>query len=94
MKVFTGKVISKKMLKTAIVAVERVVANPLYGKRVKRIKKYHVHDETDSKVGDTVIFAPSRPYSRLKKWKVIRVVDDRKDRSEENRRVGLKKRED
>lgn len=71
MKIFTGKVISNKMQKTATVAVERVVVHPLYKKRLKKIEKYHVHDETGVKVGQQVKFAASKPYSKLKKWKII-----------------------
>ena len=78
MKTFVGKVVAKKMLKTATVAVERVVTHPIYGKRFKRIKKYHVHDEMGTQVGDTVWFVPSRPYSHLKKWKIVRILTKEK----------------
>lgn len=78
MKVYKGKVISIKMQKTATVVVERIVAHPLYKKRYKRTKKYHVHDELGVKVGDAVIFAASRPYSKLKRWKIIEVEKDKR----------------
>ena len=74
MKIFTGKVIGKKMQKTATVAVGRIVAHPVYKKRIKLIKKYQVHDEVDTKVGQTVRFVASKPYSKLKKWKIVEVV--------------------
>lgn len=74
MKIFTGQVISTKMKKTATVAVERVFAHPVYKKRIKKIKKYHVHDDMGVKKGQIVKFVASRPYSRLKKWKIIEVV--------------------
>lgn len=74
MKIFTGKVISTKMAKTATVFVWRVVTHPVYKKRFKRSKKYHVHDELGVKVGDEVRFTASKPYSKLKKWKIIEVV--------------------
>ena len=74
MKIFTGRVISTKMAKTATVAVERIVKHPLYKKRLKRVKKYQVHDEIGAKLGQTVKFVASRPYSKLKKWKIIEVV--------------------
>ncbi|MGB6838749.1 MAG: 30S ribosomal protein S17 [Microgenomates group bacterium] len=74
MKIFTGRVTSVKMDKTATVAVERVAIHPVYKKRFKRIKKYHVHDELGTKVGDMVSFVATRPYSKLKKWKIIEVV--------------------
>lgn len=78
MKVFTGKVISCKLPKTAVVLVERVVLHKIYKKRFKRSKKYMVHDEVGVKEGDVVAFAPSRPYSKNKKWKIIKVVEANK----------------
>jgi small subunit ribosomal protein S17 len=77
MKIFTGKVISNKMTKTATVAVERIVAHPLYKKRIKTIKKYHVHDILGSKVGDIVRFIPSKPYSKLKRFKLVEIVSQK-----------------
>lgn len=74
MKIFTGKVVSIKMDKTATVEVTRVVVHPIYKKRFKRGKKYQVHNELKVKEGDTVRFAASRPYSKLKKWKIIEIV--------------------
>lgn len=74
MKVFTGKVISNKMSKTATVAVERIVVHPIYQKRSKVIRKYHVHDELGAKVGQTVKFVASRPISKLKKWTLTEIV--------------------
>lgn len=74
MKIFTGKVISKKMEKTATVAVERVVVHPVYKKRTKKIKKYQVHDEFEVSVGQIVKFTACKPFSRTKKWKIIDVV--------------------
>ena len=71
MKIFTGKVISKKMNKTATVLVERVVVHPVYKKRFKLAKKYHVHDELGTNVGDIVSFVASKQYSKMKKWKII-----------------------
>jgi len=71
MKIFKGVVISKKMEKTATVAVERVVTHPKYGKKMNRTKKYHVHDEKGTNVGDVVTFVASRPYSKLKKWVIF-----------------------
>jgi small subunit ribosomal protein S17 len=79
MKIFTGKVISKKMDKTATVAVESFMAHPVYKKRYKRLKKYHVHDELGSKVGQTVRFVASKPYSKLKKWKIIEILNNKSE---------------
>ena len=72
MKIFTGKVINKKMQKTATVEVERIVIHPLYGKRYKRAKKYQVHDEVGVNVGDTVNFVTCKPISKLKKWRIVK----------------------
>ena len=79
MKIFTGKVIATKMAKTATVAVERMVIHPLYKKRFKRVRKYQVHDEIGIKIGDKVKFSDSRPYSKTKKWKIMK-FGDRKER--------------
>ena len=62
------------MAKTATVAVERVVVHPLYKKRYKRVKRYHAHDELGVEVGDTVKFTASKPYSKLKRWKIVEIV--------------------
>jgi len=80
MRVFIGKVVSKKMAKTATVVVERVVAHPVYKKRMRRVKKYHVHDEMGTKVGDRVKFVDSKPFSKLKRWRIIEVVGKPKEK--------------
>lgn len=74
MKILKGKVISKKMKKTATIAVTRVAVHKVYKKRYRVTKKYHVHDELNTSVGDMVKFVASRPYSKLKKWKVLEKV--------------------
>lgn len=78
MKIFTGLVKSTKMDKTATVELTRIIAHPLYGKRLKRIKKYQVHDEMGAKMGQTVRFVATKPYSKSKKWKIIEIVDESK----------------
>ena len=78
MKIFSGVVVSKKMEKTAIVNVERVVIHPVYKKRIKRTQKYHVHDEMGTEVGEKVRFVASKPYSKTKKWKTIEIVGGKK----------------
>lgn len=70
MKIFTGTVVSTKMLKTSTVAVTRMVAHPVYKKRVKKTRKYQVHDEVGHKVGDTVMFTACAPFSKSKKWAI------------------------
>lgn len=87
MKVFTGKVISKKMQKTATVAVERVVIHPVYKKRIKKIKEYHVHDESGTEIGQVVRFAASKPFSKTKKWKIIKEVETIKGREKPERKI-------
>ena len=72
MKIFNGRVISTKNLKTAVVEVERVVTHPIYGKKMKRQRKYQVHDEIGVKVGDNVKFVETRPISKQKKWRIIK----------------------
>lgn len=72
MKIFTGKVVAKKMQKTATVEVERMVVHPLYGKRYKRAQKYQVHDEVGVKIGDNVKFVACKPISKSKKWRIFR----------------------
>lgn len=70
-----GKVMSDKMDKTVSVLIERRVKHPLYGKIIRRSKKYLAHDETNqAKIGDTVEIQEGRPISRNKSWSVTRVV--------------------
>ncbi|MEK7550652.1 MAG: 30S ribosomal protein S17 [Patescibacteria group bacterium] len=72
MKIFTGQVIALKNEKTATVSVARVTVHPLYKKRLRRLKKYQVHDEIETKIGDKVSFIASKPYSKTKKWRIIK----------------------
>jgi small subunit ribosomal protein S17 len=74
----TGTVVSDKMDKTVVVAVERQVRHSLYGKSQKKTSKFVAHNErNEAKVGDTVALAESRPLSRRKRWIVTRVVAKR-----------------
>ncbi len=71
-----GVVTSDKQEKTVTVSVERRFPHPLYGKQVKRTKKYHAHDETNQyRVGDTVRIVETRPLSRTKRWRVVELVE-------------------
>jgi small subunit ribosomal protein S17 len=72
MKAFRGVVLRKIGEKTAVVAVDSFVEHPVYKKRYMVRKKYHVHDIYSSKVGQKVQFVASKPYSRLKKWIIIK----------------------
>jgi small subunit ribosomal protein S17 len=76
----TGVVISDKMNKSVVVAVERQVRDPLYGKTQRRTSKFLAHNETnDVKAGDRVAIVESRPLSRRKRWVVTRVVEKAKE---------------
>ncbi len=71
-RVLTGLIVSDKGDKTVVVNVERKVKHPLYGKIIRRSKKYHAHDEANAyKQGETVRIEETAPISRLKTWKVI-----------------------
>ncbi len=71
-----GVVVSDKMQKTVVVAVERQVRHPLYGKAQRRTSKLLAHDErNEAKVGDRVAVVASRPLSRRKRWIVTRIVE-------------------
>ncbi len=75
-KVRTGKVVSDKMQKTVVVAIERRVPHPVYGKMVTRTKRLKAHDEQNSaKVGDTVRIAETRPLSKDKRWRVVEILE-------------------
>jgi len=74
-KVRTGVVVSDKMDKTIVVAVENFVRHPIYGKTIKRTKKYKAHDENNEcKVGDLVKIVETRPLSRHKRWRLVEVL--------------------
>ncbi|MCX7760914.1 MAG: 30S ribosomal protein S17 [Hydrogenothermaceae bacterium] len=77
-KEFVGVVVSDKMDKTVVVAVERTQSHPLYGKRIKKTKKFHAHDEENRcKVGDVVRIRETRPLSKLKRWEVIEILSQK-----------------
>jgi small subunit ribosomal protein S17 len=71
----TGVVVSDKMDKTIVVRIERQFAHPLYKRTVKKSKKFLAHDEeSKAKIGDNVEIIESRPYSKRKRWKLVRVI--------------------
>lgn len=71
-RVLTGVIVSDKTDKTVVVNVERKVKHPLYGKIIRRSKKYHAHDEANEyKAGETVRIEETAPISKLKTWRVI-----------------------
>lgn len=74
-KVYTGTVVSDKMEKTVTVVVNTYKKDRLYGKRVKQSKKYHAHDEEGvAKLGDTVTIIETRPLSKTKRFRVLKIV--------------------
>ena len=75
-KVRIGKVVSDKMDKTVVVAVERLVQHPLYKKPVKNTKRYKAHDENNEcKLGDTVAMMETRPLSTDIRWRVTEILE-------------------
>ncbi|EIZ80863.1 30S ribosomal protein S17 [Novosphingobium sp. Rr 2-17] len=71
-RILTGTVVSDKTDKTVTVLVERKVKHPLYGKIIRRSKKYHAHDEDNAfKAGERVRIEETAPYSKTKSWKVL-----------------------
>jgi len=75
-KVRVGVVVSDKPNKTVIVQVERRISHPMYGKSVARTKKYYAHDEKNEyRLGDIVRITETRPLSKLKRWRVVGLVE-------------------
>ena len=71
-RVLNGIICKANNKNTVVVEVERTFKHPIYKKYIKRSKKYHAHDETDTlRVGDKVMIEETRPISKLKTWKVI-----------------------
>ncbi|HBC32681.1 MAG TPA: 30S ribosomal protein S17 [Clostridiales bacterium] len=78
-KVRIGKVVSDKMDKTIVVATEKLVAHPLYKKRIKMTKKFKAHDEENRcAIGDTVKIMETRPLSKEKCWRVVEILEKAK----------------
>lgn len=72
-----GKVVSDKMDKTIVVAVETYKEHKLYHKRIKYTKKFKAHDENNqAKIGDTVRIAETRPISKDKCWRLVEIVEE------------------
>ncbi|MBR3584368.1 MAG: 30S ribosomal protein S17 [Kiritimatiellae bacterium] len=71
----TGVVVSDAMDKTVVVSVERRITHPVYGKIMRRSKKYYAHDENnEAKKGDKVSIEETRPLSKTKRWRLVQVV--------------------
>lgn len=75
-KIRTGVVTSDKMQKTVVVTVKNLVKHPIYGRILKQDKKFKAHDENnDAHIGDTVEIMETRPLSKDKNWRVLRIVE-------------------
>jgi small subunit ribosomal protein S17 len=75
-KVRTGRVVSNKMQKSIVVAVERRIAHPIYKKYFTRTTKLMAHDENqEASIGDTVKIMETRPMSRHKRWRLVQIVE-------------------
>lgn len=71
-----GRVISNKMQKSAVVAIERFVKHAIYKKFIKRTTKIHIHDEENQcNIGDLIEIRESRPISKTKSWVLVRVIE-------------------
>ncbi len=71
-----GKVVSDKMTKSIVVEVERKIKHPIYGKFLKKSKKFTAHDEeNDCKIGDTVKIMETRPLSKTKRWRLVEIIE-------------------
>ena len=78
-KVRVGKVVSDKMDKTIVVAIEELIQHKLYKKSVKRTVKFKAHDENnEAKVGDRVSIMETRPLSKEKRWRLVQIVEKAK----------------
>lgn len=74
-----GKVVSSKMQKTIVVAIEELVQHKLYKKAVKRTIKFKVHDENEeANLGDRVSIMETRPLSREKRWRLVKIIEHAK----------------
>lgn len=74
-KVREGRVVSDKMDKTVVVAVESLVPHPIYGRRIRRTKKFKAHDEENQcRTGDVVRIIETRPLSKEKRWRVVEIL--------------------
>lgn len=82
-KVLIGTVVSNKMEKTVVVRTENIVTHPIYKKQVKRWSKFYAHTELPLSIGDIVEIEEVKPLSKLKRWKVKRVIKRIEDKKME-----------
>ena len=75
-KIVVGEVVSSRMHKTIVVQVTRKKAHPFYGRVIARNKKFYAHDEkNEAHVGDVVRLEETRPLSKLKRWRIVEVLE-------------------
>ena len=78
-KVRVGRVVSNKMNKTVVVAIEDNVKHPVYGKIIKRTLKVHAHDaNNECTIGDRVEIMETRPLSKTKRWRLVEIIEKAK----------------
>lgn len=71
-----GKVVSDKMDKTIVVAVQTTIRHPLYGRTINRTQKFKAHDENnEAHAGDTVVIMETRPLSKDKRWRLVEITE-------------------
>lgn len=71
-----GKVVSDKMEKTIVVAVQTTIRHPLYGRIMNRTQKFKAHDENnEAHIGDTVVIMETRPLSKDKRWRLVEITE-------------------
>jgi small subunit ribosomal protein S17 len=71
-----GRVVSDKMDKTVVVAVDYLKPHPLYRKIIRKTNKFHAHDASnDCRIGDTVRIGETRPLSKTKRWEVVEIIE-------------------
>jgi small subunit ribosomal protein S17 len=74
-----GRVVGDKMQQTVVVGIEQIIRHPLYGKTMRRTKKFKAHDENNEcGIGDTVEIMETRPISKEKNWRVVRILEKAK----------------
>jgi small subunit ribosomal protein S17 len=78
-KIKVGWVVSNKMQKTIVVAIDRLLRHPQYNRVIKRTSKLYAHDEKNQcQIGDKVLVMETRPLSKLKRWRVVEVLEKAK----------------
>lgn len=92
MKTFEGQVVSDKMVKTAVVLIERRYRHPMYGKIVKKNKKIHAVNEIGAKEGEKVIIGEVRPISKTISFKVIEIIGQKPKETKKPKKAEVEKK--